>query len=248
MKQHFQVLKFGVLAILSLFGLLALAALLLPAPQLAVPLSESTGLFLSILTESAGMPYFLITVLIGVGLGYAFLDNHKSWLRFVVQFGIVLTIAFSLKVGFKLLTAEPRPYVDLLVNAQVVDSVDAFYQLSKADKAEAINHVETLYGSVRVSNWLDGTNYSLPSGHSLFVAIFVFVIGGLLLQKQQWLLATMVITWGLGVALSRVYLGMHSYLDIFTSLLCSLISIFLLQVLLFIYQRIDSNQSASLLR
>lgn len=205
----------------------------LPSVDLSQPLSESAGSVLTLLTLSAGKPFFIITVLVGLVIGYHAKKTLWHWFTVCSQFMLLLILAFILKSGLKAATEIPRPYTQSLAESGLIESSDAFYLLSESKKAEVINQAGEIYGSVRTSNWLDGTNYAFPSGHTLFAAVFVAFWGGFLLQNKHYLVASIIITWGVSVAISRIYLGMHSYIDLFAAIS----SIYLFSLLLPTFNR-----------
>ena len=112
-----------------------------------------------------------------------------------------------------------------MVQADVVDSTESFYALSEDNKAVLITHVEKAVSPARIAQWRDGTNYSFPSGHTIFAAICVLFWGGFLLRHKHYVLTAAVISWGVGVGFSRIWLGMHWPTDLIASLISASILI-----------------------
>lgn len=213
------------LVAISMFLLiLFFASLVLPNVDFSSPLNNATGFLLTTITQSAGKPFFPITILLGVAIGFYHRKSFARWVTVCGQFMMLLLLAFILKFGLKAITEVPRPYTNLLVNAELIDSSDAFYQLSDQQQSLLIKNSSDIFGQWRTDNWLDGTNYAFPSGHTLFAAVFVAFWGGFLLQNKHYILASTLLLWGVSVALSRIYLAMHSYTDLFVA--CAFVVLF----------------------
>lgn len=214
------------LVVISLFLLLLfVASFALPRVDFSSPLQSSSGFQLTAITLSAGEPFFPITILLGFAIGFYFRQSIAKWVTVCGQFMILLLLAFVLKSGLKAATEVPRPYTNLLVSSGVIENPEAFYKLNDNERVLLIQNSTTTFGEWRTENWLDGTNYAFPSGHTLFAAVFVAFWGGFLLQHKRYVLTSILVSWGVSVALSRIYLAMHSYSDLiaasaFVALFC----------------------------
>ncbi|WP_410965525.1 phosphatase PAP2 family protein, partial [Salmonella sp. ZJHZ19_0069] len=62
-------------------------------------------------------------------------------------------------------------------------------------------------------------DYSFPSGHTIFVSICLAFFGGLFLQNKCYISALSLWMWGMSVAYSRLWLGMHRPEDLIGSVL-----------------------------
>lgn len=224
MREHFVNITHqqrAFLMALSLFLLLILLCqLLLPTFSFSEPISLQTGYIISLVTQSAGEPYFPITILFGFAISYRIRESVGQWFTLCSQFVFLLLIAFILKSGLKTITEVPRPYTNLLTHIGAVKSPDNYYQLTEIDKIVVIKSAEKSYGFWRIKNWLDGTNYAFPSGHTLFAAVFVAFWGGFMIQHKHYFLTAIILVWGSTVAISRIYLAMHTYTDIFVAIAC----------------------------
>ncbi|WP_019615165.1 phosphatase PAP2 family protein [Psychromonas ossibalaenae] len=206
---------------------LALLLLLLPSPDLQAPLSPLFGQFLTVFTATAGNPFFLVTTIVLCCLLLTTEVNLKQGLIICTQFGILLLLSFMLKSGLKHITEVPRPYTQELAQLQLVSSAQQFYGLTTEQKEQVITQAEEKFSPWRVQNWHGETNYSLPSGHTIFTAVCVLFWGGFLFRRRKYLAAVLLISWGTGVALSRIWLGMHWPSDVLTSIVCASLLILL---------------------
>ena len=199
--------------------------LLVPTPNLFDLLSNTESLILTLLSRSAGSPMFLLTSIIFCCIPIIKRLPINKILSLYLQFAILLLLSLALKVGVKAITEIPRPFTQALVQADVVDSTESFYALSEENKAVLITHVDKVVSPARIAQWRDGTNYSFPSGHTIFAAICVLFWGGFLLRHKHYILTAAVITWGVSVGFSRIWLGMHWPTDLIASLISASILI-----------------------
>ncbi|WCE30257.1 phosphatase PAP2 family protein [Vibrio sp. SCSIO 43137] len=215
--------RYFLIALTCLLICLLLLQLFAPPVDYQTPLSDLPGFILTSFSLMAGKPLFPVTIFAGFGFAYL-VKSRQNWGITSVQFILLLCIAFVCKSAIKMVTEEPRPYTAWLTESGIVESPASFYQLDELNKLKLIRQSENIFGFWRTENWKDGTNYALPSGHTIFAALFVAFWGGLLLQYRYYLLTSLVVLWGVAVAGSRLYLGMHSYADLYTSI--SLIYLF----------------------
>jgi len=219
--------RYFLIALTCLLACLLLLQLLAPPVDYQTPLSDLSGFILTNFSLMAGTPLFPITIFVGFGFAYL-VKSRQNWGSTCIQFILLLCIAFVCKSAIKAVTEKPRPYTSWLTKSGIIESPVSFYQLDELTKLEIIQQFEDKFGFWRTENWKDGTNYALPSGHTIFAALFVAFWGGLLLQYRYYAMTFLVVLWGLGVAGSRLYLGMHSYADLYSSIgLVYLFSLFL---------------------
>ncbi|RYU67015.1 phosphatase PAP2 family protein [Aliivibrio finisterrensis] len=193
--------------------------LLTPAPDLFASLPPFENELLKWLSRSAGEYLFILTLAILCSIPIIQRLSIKKTLSLYLQFGILLVLSFMLKSGVKAITEIPRPYTQALVQVDLVDSTERFYSLDEDSKQALISHTENRVSPARIEQWRASTNYSFPSGHTIFAAICVLFWGGFLLRHKHYLLTTAVITWGVGVGFSRIWLGMHWPLDLIASII-----------------------------
>ena len=211
----------GIIA-LSLFAVLMTGVLAFSSqPPLTTDVSDLTGLIFTLLTNSAGNPYFLITTgllcLIPLCLKYPKRKLFRLW----IQFGILLALSFVAKTGLKHITEIPRPYSYELQSLGLVDSVQSFYQLDDANQEAVVEQAADNVSHWRIRHWQGETNYSMPSGHTIFAAICVVFWGGFFLRRKQLLPAIIIMLWATGVGTSRIWLGMHWPSDLLVSIACA---------------------------
>lgn len=213
--------RHGLLALTTFSFLLFLGILVIPPPDLLSQHQELLGMVFTVLSESAGSPYFLITTSLLCLLPLMMKYKPASWFVLIVPFVVLLGLSFGTKTGLKQVSEVARPYVYQLQELGVVDSTDAFYRLSTQEKESAVQQVKEKVSEWRLRHWLGETNYSLPSGHTLFAAICVAFWGGFLLREKHYVLTAVVVLWGCGVGWSRIWLGMHWHNDLLISVLCA---------------------------
>ncbi|MGF1905751.1 phosphatase PAP2 family protein [Aliivibrio salmonicida] len=218
-----------------------LVILIIPTPNLFDPMSETANGLLSLLSRSAGHPLFIVTSAILCCLPIIKRMPFKKILSLYLQFAILLVLSLILKTSVKAITEIPRPFTQALTQVSVVESPDAFYLLKEQDKQDMISMVETLVSPARIDQWRQGTNYSFPSGHTIFAAICVLFWGGFLLRHKHYVLTAAVISWGVGVGLSRLWLGMHWPTDLMASIISASILILCVPTINLEKEPIDKN-------
>ncbi|WP_375322630.1 phosphatase PAP2 family protein [Aliivibrio logei] len=230
------------LAVFFLFILSMLIVLLIvPTPNLFDPLSNIGSSAVSWLSRSAGSPMFLLTSAIFCSIPIIKRLSIKKLCALYVQFAILLVLSLMLKIGVKAITEIPRPYTQALVQVDLIDSTDNFYALSENNKEIIINQSDKIVSSARIEQWKEGTNYSFPSGHTIFAAICVLFWGGFLLRHKHYILTAIVITWGVGVGFSRIWLGMHWPTDLIASMVSASILILCVPTISFDKEPIADN-------
>ncbi len=180
---------------------------------------ESLGITFTLLTDSAGSKGFLITLTLLLLSLFRFKPSRIEWMQKLSMLGLLLVIGFASKTGLKLMTESPRPYTELLAAEQLIEHPDAFYQLDTKQQANVINQISEHVSDWRTSHWQGEKDYSFPSGHTIFVSICLAFFGGLFLQNKCYISALSLWMWGMSVAYSRLWLGMHRPEDLIGSVL-----------------------------
>ncbi|GMM75230.1 phosphatase PAP2 family protein [Vibrio alginolyticus] len=180
---------------------------------------ESLGIALTLLTDSAGSKGFLITLTLLLLSLFRFKPSRIEWIQKLSMLGLLLVIGFASKTGLKLMTESPRPYTELLAAEQLIEHPDAFYQLDTKQQANVINQISEHVSDWRTRHWQGEKDYSFPSGHTIFVSICLAFFGGLFLQNKCYISALSLWMWGMSVAYSRLWLGMHRPEDLIGSVL-----------------------------
>ncbi|WP_045465795.1 phosphatase PAP2 family protein [Vibrio hyugaensis] len=209
--------KYG-LMMLALFILgIVTISLFASYHDLTSHVSDGTGIIFTLLTDSAGSKGFLITLtLLALSL-YRFKPTNTEWMQKLSMLGLLLVIGFASKTGLKLMTESPRPYTELLAAEQLIEHPEAFYQLETAQQASVIGEISEKVSEWRTRHWQGEKDYSFPSGHTIFVSICLAFFGGLFLQNKSYLSAATLWVWAMGVAYSRLWLGMHRIEDLIGS-------------------------------
>ncbi len=180
---------------------------------------ESLGITFILLTDSAGSKGFLITLTLLLLSLFRFKPSRIEWIQKLSMLGLLLVIGFASKTGLKLMTESPRPYTELLAAEQLIEHPDAFYQLDTKQQANVINQISEHVSDWRTRHWQGEKDYSFPSGHTIFVSICLAFFGGLFLQNKCYISALSLWMWGMSVAYSRLWLGMHRPEDLIGSVL-----------------------------
>lgn len=210
--------KFGLLMILVFMAVICLITSLYQSADLSASVSNQFGLFITLLTDSAGHKGFLITLVI---LGLLFLKlpfTRAQLLSKGLQLGVILLIGFTSKTALKELTESPRPYTEWLAQQALIESAEGFYELNSFERDGVIIVASESVSSWRTLHWQGEKDYSFPSGHTIFVAICIVFFGGLFAQYREWLPLTILMFWASGVAYSRLWIGMHRPEDLLASI------------------------------
>ncbi|WP_140171145.1 phosphatase PAP2 family protein, partial [Vibrio parahaemolyticus] len=180
---------------------------------------ESLGITFTLLTDSAGSKGFLITLTLLLLSLFRFKPSRIEWMQKLSMLGLLLVIGFASKTGLKLMTESPRPYTELLAAEQLIETPETFYQLDTKQQANVINQISEHVSDWRTRHWQGEKDYSFPSGHTIFVSICLAFFGGLFLQNKCYISALSLWMWGMSVAYSRLWLGMHRPEDLIGSVL-----------------------------
>ncbi len=180
---------------------------------------ESLGITFTLLTDSAGSKGFLITLTLLLLSLFRFKPSRTEWMQKLSMLGLLLVIGFASKTGLKLMTESSRPYTELLAAEQLIETPETFYQLDTKQQANVINQISEQVSDWRTRHWQGEKDYSFPSGHTIFVSICLAFFGGLFLQNKCYISALSLWMWGMSVAYSRLWLGMHRPEDLIGSVL-----------------------------
>ncbi|MFL0965126.1 phosphatase PAP2 family protein [Vibrio parahaemolyticus] len=180
---------------------------------------ESLGITFTLLTDSAGSKGFLITLTLLLLSLFRFKPSRIEWMQKLSMLGLLLVIGFASKTGLKLMTESPRPYTELLAAEQLIETPETFYKLDTKQQANVINQISEQVSDWRTRHWQGEKDYSFPSGHTIFVSICLAFFGGLFLQNKCYISALSLWMWGMSVAYSRLWLGMHRPEDLIGSVL-----------------------------
>ncbi len=180
---------------------------------------ESLGITFTLLTDSAGSKGFLITLTLLLLSLFRFKPSRTEWMQKLSMLGLLLVIGFASKTGLKLMTESPRPYTELLAAEQLIETPETFYQLDTKQQANVINQISEQVSDWRTRHWQGEKDYSFPSGHTIFVSICLAFFGALFLQNKCYISALSLWMWGMSVAYSRLWLGMHRSEDLIGSVL-----------------------------
>ncbi len=195
--------------------------LILPEPGLDGPVTDFYGVLANVLSHSAGPPFFLVTVCLLCLLPMIMRLPKKTALRLWIQFGLLLVLSFFAKTALKHITEVPRPYSYELQRLHLVKSPQAFYTMNTMEKNSVAEKAAAFVSHWRIPHWKGETNYSFPSGHTIFAAVCVVFWGGFFLRRRKYLPAVTLIAWATGVGVSRIWLGMHWPSDIIASIACA---------------------------
>lgn len=219
MKEYLHAKRYGLTVLAVFLLLIAPMTLLVSHIELLDSVSDSEGLFYSVLTNSAGSQGFLITLAVLLLCSLTLTLTPKQRWEKLLQLGIILVIGFAAKTGLKHFTESPRPYTEVLTHQLLIPKPSHFYQLTASKQDQLIEQVSTQVSPWRTQHWLGETDYSFPSGHTMFVAICLVCFGGLLVEHKRYGLAGILLLWGVCVAYSRLWLGMHRPIDLVGSVL-----------------------------
>ncbi|WP_211918957.1 phosphatase PAP2 family protein [Vibrio sp. B1REV9] len=209
--------KYGLMMLTFFVAGIFPLSLLASYHDLTSHVSDGTGILITLLTDSAGSKGFLITLTLLILSLYRFKPTKAEWIQKLSMLGLLLVIGFVSKTGLKLMTESPRPYTELLAAEQLIEHPETFYQLETAEQANVIGQISEKVSEWRTRHWQGEKDYSFPSGHTIFVSICLAFFGGLFLQNKCYFSAATLWGWAIGVAYSRLWLGMHRIEDLIGS-------------------------------
>lgn len=195
--------------------LAAISLLLYPLDLLSTP-HTVTGFVWSNLSATASNPgciFTLLTLMICVFYKSKFSDEFK--VNALIQLLLLLVLSLGLKTAMKQMTHSPRPYTVVMAESTVIASPRDFYTFSHSDKLNKIAQMQGTVSQWRWSNWQTEMNYAFPSGHTTFVTLCLLFFSRLFLMSKRYVLCAGLLCWAVGVAYSRLWLGMHRPADLF---------------------------------
>ncbi len=178
-----------------------------------------------LLTNSAAIPYGIFSILVFCGLLYYYV-RPKTPKTALLCLGILASGVLAgqvAKVVVKNAVEEPRPYVQWLDNNKVI-STGVFYGMDRGERKDwLIEHENglSIVPEALQKHWQNEVGYAFPSGHSLFAATWALLVVGLLWPRRQYFQAAIVMTWAMGVLISRLFLGMHWPIDLLVAVVIS---------------------------
>ncbi len=174
------------------------------------------GLFL--ITETAGKPFAIVTCGAFALFYLVLVKNKKRAVAAIIVMALALGITQGIKSVLKPALKADRPFVTAMLAAKTLPKAD-FYLHSRKVRGELVKHY---YNGTNTPQWLvehraQETSFSLPSGHSLFAAMWVMLaVGFAMLLRNRYLayFSYGVTAWAILVLTSRLVLGMHSPADL----------------------------------
>ncbi|RNM07489.1 phosphatidylglycerophosphatase B [Dickeya undicola] len=176
------------------------------------------------MTETVSAPWGILTSVV--------LSAWFVWLlRMRIRPALVLvTILFTcvvlgqgVKSVMKNWTQEARPFVVWLEQAHQVDD-RYFYSLPPSARASLLEQQlqqESQLPPWQRQHWQEQADYSFPSGHAMFAAIWALLAVGLLWPRRHYVTVLLTLLWANSVIGSRLVLGMHWPQDVATATLIS---------------------------
>ncbi|MGO1297750.1 MAG: phosphatase PAP2 family protein [Vibrio sp.] len=140
--------------------------------------------------------------------------STQRCLSLVAQMFILFLIANILKLGVKDFTEVPRPYTTVMTQHLLLPEPAHFYKLGVEQKLDVLNDMQNYISHWRLDSWKRHLDYAFPSGHTIFVTICALFFGSLFIEQKRFVSLGVLISWALGVAYSRLWLGMHSPIDL----------------------------------
>lgn len=213
----------GIVCLAILATILFVLSWLLYPFELSAQVSTTLGTVMQILSYSAGHQGFLITLAVLGVLTLWVTRAIKHKLILITQLGLLLIVSFGAKTFLKQWTESPRPYTHELAAQGLISSPEQFYALNSTNQNQIIVLANGEISQWRTKHWLGETDYSFPSGHTLFVSICVLFFAGVFARHQHYILTFVTILWAVGVAISRLWLGMHRPEDLLGSIAFALL-------------------------
>lgn len=204
----------GILLLGALLMMIAPMSLLVSHIDLLGDVTPFSGQLFSLLTDSAGSKGFIATLAILLIFSAFLVRSPSECLNLLLQLGVILLIGFAAKTGLKQMTESPRPYTELLSHQLLIPKPEHFYKLNTEQQTAVIAEVSNQVSPWRSQHWLGEKDYSFPSGHTIFVAICLAFFGQLFLRQKCYVATCLVLVWAIGVAYSRLWLGMHRPIDL----------------------------------
>lgn len=180
-------------------------------------------LLLFIVTESGSAPYFamITSLVLSIWLSMRCKRLQHHWVIIFLSIFLLQGSTQIIKSTIKTILEEPRPYMSYMIEKGV--EIDPFYELDRIDRSIIIQSTlenDTDTPSWLQTHWQNETGFSFPSGHTIFAVMWAFIIVGFLTREKdpKTTIAMIVMTlWAGLMMISRMRLGMHYPIDLFTS-------------------------------
>lgn len=214
MKEYLINKRAGLALLVTFILVTAVVSFVVSPINLTGKVSDNAGMFFTLLTDSAGSRGFLLTLSLLLAVMVKLTGVNRQLLAQLLQLGVILVIGFAAKTGLKQMTESPRPYTEVLAHELLIPQPEHFYNLTTEQQTQVLKKVAEKVSPWRIQHWQGETDYSFPSGHTVFVAICLVFFGNILLQRKQYALSAVLLVWALTVAYSRLWLGMHRPVDL----------------------------------
>lgn len=214
MKEYLINKRAGLALLVTFILVTAVVSFVVSPINLTGKVSDNAGMFFTLLTDSAGSRGFLLTLGLLLAVMVKLTGVNRQLLAQLLQLGVILVIGFAAKTGLKQMTESPRPYTEVLAHELLIPQPEHFYNLTTEQQTQVLIKVAEKVSPWRIQHWQGETDYSFPSGHTVFVAICLVFFGNILLQRKQYALSAVLLVWALTVAYSRLWLGMHRPVDL----------------------------------
>lgn len=214
MKEYLINKRAGLALLVTFILVTAVVSFVVSPINLTGKVSDNAGMFFTLLTDSAGSRGFLLTLGLLLAVMVKLTGVNRQLLAQLLQLGVILVIGFAAKTGLKQMTESPRPYTEVLAHELLIPQPEHFYNLTTEQQTQVLIKVAEKVSPWRIQHWQGETDYSFPSGHTVFVAICLVFFGNILLQRKQYALSAVLLVWALSVAYSRLWLGMHRPVDL----------------------------------
>lgn len=214
MKEYLINKRAGLALLVTFILVTAVVSFVVSPINLTGKVSDNAGMFFTLLTDSAGSRGFLLTLSLLLAVMVKLTGVNRQLLAQLLQLGVILVIGFAAKTGLKQMTESPRPYTEVLAHELLIPQPEHFYNLTTEQQTQVLIKVAEKVSPWRIQHWQGETDYSFPSGHTVFVAICLAFFGNIFLQRKQYALSAVLLVWALSVAYSRLWLGMHRPVDL----------------------------------
>ncbi len=214
MKEYLINKRAGLALLVTFILVTAVVSFVVSPINLTGKVSDNAGMFFTLLTDSAGSRGFLLTLSLLLAVMVKLTGVNRQLLAQLLQLGVILVIGFAAKTGLKQMTESPRPYTEVLAHELLIPQPEHFYNLTTEQQTQVLKKVAEKVSPWRIQHWQGETDYSFPSGHTVFVTICLAFFGNILLQRKQYALSAVLLVWALSVAYSRLFLGMHRPVDL----------------------------------
>lgn len=214
MKEYLINKRAGLALLVTFIVVTAVVSFVVSPINLTGKVSDNAGMFFTLLTDSASSRGFLLTLSLLLAVMVKLTGVNRQLLAQLLQLGVILVIGFAAKTGLKQMTESPRPYTEVLAHELLIPQPEHFYNLTTEQQTQVLKKVAEKVSPWRIQHWQGETDYSFPSGHTVFVAICLAFFGNIFLQRKQYALSAVLLVWALSVAYSRLWLGMHRPVDL----------------------------------